>query len=603
MDMRVNISPSARAHVEREQSGHKSDSIILDASPEVDLARIIELVRRRLWIVIASIAVGGGLAIYAALFLLPNYTAKAVLAVSDAALADSGHDDESSVDTQIAMLQSSAFRQRAFESLSRDKRLKAAVPRLIDLDGRLKVMRELRSRLIVVAFSAKSPNVAADVANFVARLYVEDPKLQGARGIDDLNDVWSNRIAALEHELQDAQRAVTPARPGDDASSRSPLSEQATRLREQIDAMKVDQALARRRQESQQQMLAMSPPVQLVALAVPPELPSSISRNLIAVPALAASAIFGLFLALLLGRLDKRIYIASELKAALAVPCIAATPAQRRWIGALSARARNSSSRGYARAIDDMVTTMLLMPQTDLQTVLITSSTGEEDGSDFAFSVAAAAARLQRQVLLIDIDTTHRPPGWRRWWTTNRRRGIFDVLAETCSSSAAIERLSSSRFDCLPNPAAADDPLALMVSGRLRKLIHELRQHYDWIILKGPPVIGVSETRFIAAIADVAVLVVRSGVATYPNVAEAVDILSSSMSVNATAIGAPLVVTVVTDAPRSSLPARFRDRTTVRQERDAARPADAGAPGKSADQPMGADEPAASDVVIGQSVP
>jgi polysaccharide biosynthesis transport protein len=600
MDMRVNFSRSARFHVEREQSGHRSDSTILG---EVDLERIMALVRRRLWIVIVSIAIGGGLAVYAVVFLLPNYTAKAVLAVSDTTLAGSGRYDDSSVDDQIAMLQSSAFLQRAFEALSRDERLKSAVPRLIDLERRLKVMQELRSRLIVMAFSAKSPNVAADVANFVARLYVEDPKLQGARGIDDLNDVWSLRVAALEHELQKAQPAAMPSRPGDDASSRPPLSERATSLRDQIDAMKVDRALARRRQENQQEMLAMSPPIRLVALAVPPERPSSISRNLIAVPALAASAIFGLFLAFLLGRLDKRIYIASELKAVLAVPCIAAVPAQRRRIGALSARARNSSSRGYVRAIDDMVTTMLLMPQTDLQTILITSSTGEEEGLEFAFGVASPPPRLHRQVLLIDIDTTHRPPGWRRWRATNKRLGIFDVLAETCSSSAAIERLPSSRFDYLPNPAAADDPLALIVSGRLRKLIHQLRQQYDWIILKGPPVVGVSETRLIAAIADVAVLVVRSGVATYPNVAEAVDILSSSMSVNPTAIGSPWVATVVTDAPRSSLPARFRDRTTVRQERDAARPAGTAAPAKSEDQPIGADEPTPSDAAINQSVP
>ena len=69
MDMRVNFSRLARFHVEREQSGHRSNSTTLG---EVDPERIVALVRRRLWIVIASIATGGRLAVYAALFFLPN---------------------------------------------------------------------------------------------------------------------------------------------------------------------------------------------------------------------------------------------------------------------------------------------------------------------------------------------------------------------------------------------------------------------------------------------------------------------------------------------------------------------------------------------------
>jgi hypothetical protein len=89
-------------------------------------------------------------------------------------------------------------------------------------------------------------------------------------------------------------------------------------------------------------------------------------------------------------------------------------------------------------------------------------------------------------------------------------------------------------------------------------LLAQLRTGYDWIILRGPPVIGVSATRLIAAAVDATILVVTSKSSRFPAVKEALDLLASSVPLDAFAEISPQIVTVLTDAPGSSLPAAFR---------------------------------------------
>lgn len=558
MDTRSDNSPR-RLTSELGKSDRSRDLMQWTAEATFDLERVLGLLRRRAWIVVASTAIGGALAIFAAFLLLPNYTAEALLSMSKTEFAGSDRGNDAFVDTQLAMLQSHAFLKRAFAFISHDVLLKAAVPSVTDLERRLTVMQSLRSRIISVAFRARSPEVAADVANVIVRLYADAPVLQDAEGVDDVSARLAQQIATLEEELQTLDE-IEPPRPNDAASP----PERVIRLREQINALRVDQDLARRREEGEQQAQATSPPVQIASLAIPPERPSSPRPVLLVVPATIASMIFGAALAILLGRLDKRIYVASDLRAAFAWPCIGATP-KRRWSGVFAAWAATSPNcAGYVRAIDAVVTTILLAPQSEPRSVVITSSVADDGKSEFALNLASAAARMGRRILLMDFDVAGPGPRrlWLRWRDAPRQLGTFDVLANLCPADAAITRLPDSSVDWLPRGGGPFvDPLALIANGRLAKLIDQLGQSYDWIILNSLPAIGVSETRFIASIADDVLLVVNSGVTTFPNVGDALETLSTSISSARAMDSAPNIATVLIDAPQGSLPTTFRDKT------------------------------------------
>ena len=132
----------------------------------------------------------------------PTFTAAALISVNQAEDDGTGHAGDASVDTQITMLQSPAFIEHAFSILSRDDAIAKWLHRPEDLERGLKVSQMMRSRLVSIAFSAKSREAAAEIANRIARLYVEDPLLQGLQSIDDASEVLVERIAGLEARLR-----------------------------------------------------------------------------------------------------------------------------------------------------------------------------------------------------------------------------------------------------------------------------------------------------------------------------------------------------------------------------------------------------------------
>jgi Mrp family chromosome partitioning ATPase len=524
-----------------------------NGAPPHDVRRAFLHIRRRLEIIIATIVVGTLLSLAVTVLHKPNYTATALLAANGSSNDGTGRPDDSSIDTQIAMLQSTVFVEYAFQVLSRDERLRSLVPTSVDLERRLKVNQVMRSRLIAVNFTAKSPTDAADIANMIARLYVEDPLLQGAQSLDDASGTLSQQIAVLEAELRRVESDQAKQSPGT-----APVVKPSD-LRDQIAALKLSETLARRRQESSQQSLALSPPIELVARAKPPQRPTSLSSKFIIIPAVLFSAIFGVALALALGALDKRIYLPSDLKDNFAFPYAGAVPAQPR--GVFSKTGAPSSSAGYLRAIDAVVTESLLLQKVQRRVILITTAEADDSVFEFASSVASAAARMRQRVLLVDLDTTparHRLFGRRK---PSPGPSVFDVLAGRCPASVAIQSVPATDLDYMSGgPDSGVDLLSLIACGRLKQLLAQLRTGYDWIILRGPPVIGVSATRLIAAAVDATILLIRSKSSRFPAVRDALDLLASSTPLDAFAHISPRIVTVLTDAPKSSVPAAFWDR-------------------------------------------
>lgn len=503
----------------------------------------------------ASIGLGAAISLAIVVLHKPNYTAAAFLSVSTTADDGSGRNDNSSVDTQLAMLQSPIFVERAFEDLPQAVRAQASLIKPDDLERRLKFSQVMRSRLISINVSDKSPAVAADIANAMARLYVEDPLLQGVRSIDNSSEPLSQQIASLEAEAKRLQSG--------DAKSPSGGA-QLSDLADQISALKLSQTLARRREESRQQALALSPLVQLVAEAKPPMRPSSLSSTLIVVPATLFSAVFGVALALVLGAIDKQLYFPSDLREAFDVPCAGATPARPRRVFRRFAGV-SAPDIGYLRAIDDIVTASLLLQRVQRRVVLVTASEENDEASEFALDMAAATARMRQRVLLVDLDP--KPP---RHGLFSRRKAssgadVFDVLDGRCAASAAIQNLSETNLDYLPaRHDGATDVLPLIACGRLKQLIVQLRGAYDWIIVRGPPV-GVSATRLIAQAVDVTILLTRSNASRFPSVQDALDRLASSMTIDALADVSPQILTVLTEVPRANLPAAFQDRRTAKR--------------------------------------
>jgi Mrp family chromosome partitioning ATPase len=62
----------------------------------------------------------------------------------------------------------------------------------------------------------------------------------------------------------------------------------------------------------------------------------------------------------------------------------------------------------------------------------------------------------------------------------------------------------------LPAGRPHPDPMASLTSDRMRRLLDEAREAFDWVIIDTPPIVLLPDARVLAAMADGVVLVIRA---------------------------------------------------------------------------------------------
>lgn len=150
----------------------------------------------------------------------------------------------------------------------------------------------------------------------------------------------------------------------------------------------------------------------------------------------------------------------------------------------------------------------------------ITSSLQAEGKSSTACNTAYVLAESGAKVLLMDADL-RRPsiasklglakiPGLTNLLVA---RGDYKELLQHTSAAPGMDVLTSG--DIPPNPSE------LLSSNRMAKLMKELTQHYDYVIVDLPPVNVVSDAIAMSKVLDGVIMVVRSGVSEQRMLAEA----------------------------------------------------------------------------------
>jgi receptor protein-tyrosine kinase len=69
---------------------------------------------------------------------------------------------------------------------------------------------------------------------------------------------------------------------------------------------------------------------------------------------------------------------------------------------------------------------------------------------------------------------------------------------------------------------ASPDPMASLTSERMRRLIAEARESFDWVIIDTPPIGLLPDANLLGSMADGSVLVVKADSTPYPMVTRAI---------------------------------------------------------------------------------
>jgi capsular exopolysaccharide synthesis family protein len=145
-----------------------------------------------------------------------------------------------------------------------------------------------------------------------------------------------------------------------------------------------------------------------------------------------------------------------------------------------------------------------------LKKLLITSTIPEEGKSTVSANLATILARRQQpKILLVDGDL--RRPSLSKQFGLGKLPGLSEWLLGEPRPITGIYRLEGPNLWFLPAGRPPENPLELMQSGRLSKLMEQLTGWFDWIIIDSPPVLPLADTSVWARLADGILLVTREG--------------------------------------------------------------------------------------------
>jgi len=156
-----------------------------------------------------------------------------------------------------------------------------------------------------------------------------------------------------------------------------------------------------------------------------------------------------------------------------------------------------------------------------LKVIMVASAVASEGKTLTASNLALTFSEsYHKRVLLIDADL--RRPSLHSVFRLDTTLGLGDGLLSAGDSKMLVRQVSP-RLAVLPAGRPSSDPMAGLTSDRMRKLIDEARQSFDWVILDTPPIMLLPDAHLLASMVDGAIMVVRANATPFELIKRAVE--------------------------------------------------------------------------------
>jgi capsular exopolysaccharide synthesis family protein len=274
---------------------------------------------------------------------------------------------------------------------------------------------------------------------------------------------------------------------------------------------------------------------QRASIPASPAIPKT-ARNLAA--GLALGLLLGTGLALLRDRLDNTVKSQETLEEITQVGLAGSIPLDkdRRREVAISFETSNT---GISEAFRKLRTNLqFLNVDHPPRTIVITSSAPSEGKSTTAINIALALAEANYDVVLVDGDM--RRPSVDKYLNLVGSVGFSTVLSGSATLEDVLQPTKYPRLSALTAGTVPPNPSELLGSQAARKVLGELREKFDYVIIDSSPLLAVTDGAILATNSDGALIMARFGETKREQLAHAVKMLEN---VGATLLGAVFTMT------------------------------------------------------------
>jgi protein-tyrosine kinase len=153
--------------------------------------------------------------------------------------------------------------------------------------------------------------------------------------------------------------------------------------------------------------------------------------------------------------------------------------------------------------------------------VMITSAMPGEGKTLTASNLALTLSEsYKRQVLLIDADL--RRPWIHEMFQVPNVSGLNDGLRSEEERKVPLLRLTD-HLSVLTAGRPDRDPMSILSSERMQRVLQEASARFDWVIIDTPPVALLTDAHLLASLVDAVLLVIRAGQTPLPAINTAVQ--------------------------------------------------------------------------------
>lgn len=526
---------------------------------EFDLSYYTELVLRRRWIVLSVFV---SVVIVAALITFntrPVYQSQAMLVIEkergNNVIYQGGpsveRSNEDYYQTQYKLLKSEALLKTVHKRLELEK-----LPEFSGVYGYRKLIGPVaiapvpRSRLVYVRVNFYDPRLAADIANMVANVYIEQNlsnqlfiskdvlnALQSDKGpqsraiYESLPAVVNNAlIQDLKREVAKLQSQVAEA-----SGHYTPKHPQVVSMTANLDALRgqlkseTDKIIQSLKIDLSGQLMGNN--IRLIDSAVPPLSPIKPRKTFNMLLALIGGFILGLFAAVLVEFIDQTVRTQEDVEDKLDLPFLGIVP--------MTSQTKDQTAYNHllmqehsliSESIRNLRTMVDFADVGRKNKSLVVSSSVQGEGKSYVCAnMAVAFAQAGERVLIVDGDL--RRSSLHKVFQVSNAKGLSDFLAggKDVEDVRPLIRGTDVKglhiLTCGPRPP---NPAELLNTPRLSAFLSWAQGEYDRVIVDCPPMFPVSDALLWGKYIPACVFVISSGKTRVPLIRTAIKRLSAS---------------------------------------------------------------------------
>jgi len=437
----------------------------------------------------------------------------------------------------------------------------------------LEVTVKKRTRVLNISFEANSADMAADLANALVSIYIQD-NISYRQGETERATAWmgeragmlKQKLEAAQHKLQefieheklvdvggvagliqveltDLTNRVAISRLEFAGLKRSYGSKHPKIIASRMELSRAERALADKKKEirvigrKQVQLKALQQEVEsandlhekffirlneaneastrtranarIIEFAVSNPTPLKLRKMLIVSAAFIASLLFGAVLTLLFNMLNSTIRSTEHVEKRLGLSVLGILPKVDLQGKALLDVVLDDGRQMFNESMRTIRTGIMLSALDNPHKVLLVTSSIAGEGKSSVAATLAINFGKMEKVLLLDCDF-RRPSIAKIFDLSTSEAGLSELVAGTVKLKDCIHQSEKYGIDIFTAGTVPRNSLELLASPRFEKLLTVLEQHYDRIIIDSPPVQAVSDSLVLSRYAEGMLLVVKS---------------------------------------------------------------------------------------------